>query len=192
MSRFFLILFLIFTSCNINNDKFSNFSDFKSFEEESSIFSEYGEVKWELKYIVAHCTGSLGTHEPEFYEEIWKNIGWKNVGYSYLVLKDGTIWVWKSHKFDAYIEPFEVTNGVWGLNKHCVHIAYEGGVDKDLKPTDNMTNKQFKSFEWLIKRHLEFAPNAKIVGHKDIQINTNKACPSFDVREKFKHLMCTN
>lgn len=142
-------------------------------------------ITGKLEYIVIHTTASRGSHDAKFFEDIWKKNGWDKVGYSYLVLKDGSIWVWVEHKFDDIIEPFELTYGVRGRNLNSVHIAYEGGVDNNLKPKDTRTDKQKASLKWLINRHLDFAPEAEIVGHRDIQIYTNKACPSFDVKSEF-------
>ena len=75
-----------------------------------------------IERIFVHCTAS-----PQSWgvKELWaefKQKGWKNPGYHYVVTKDGAI-----HQMLA-IE--KVSNGVKGYNSTAINVAYVGGIYK--------------------------------------------------------------
>lgn len=126
----------------------------------------------DVKYIVIHCTATSPDTEKKSILNYWKNVlGWKNVGYHFLIDKFGVI-----HEL-ARLD--QVTNGVRGYNKNSIHISYIGGIDNNGKPKDTRTPNQEYAMEVLVyEMHKKF-PNAIIQGHRDFGVN--KACPSFDV-----------
>lgn len=126
----------------------------------------------EIKYIAIHCTAgsqraTVGDLEAEF-----KRKGWKNPGYHYVVTADG--------KIHQLLDDAQVSNGVKGWNHCTVNVAYTGGVDPELKPTDNRTEAQKASMASLVRLLHKRYPQAVVRGHRDFP-GVAKACPSFDV-----------
>ena len=75
---------------------------------------------------------------------------------------------------------------VLGYNDKSIGIAYEGGVDGLMAPKDTLNADQEAALVALVEQLRETFPNAQIVGHNDL--NPNKACPSFNVRERLPQL----
>lgn len=151
-----------------------------------------------IKHIVIHCSAGFGN--PESVKAFWKRLGWENVGYHFFITTDGTI-----HKFAGLNA---ITNGVAGYNKHAVHIAYQGGVDKNdvRRAMDTRTFAQKRSLEAIIVGVLdELAKHQntrdiKILGHRDLSPDQNKngiieswerikECPSFDAIPEYSFLI---
>lgn len=126
-----------------------------------------------IRYIVVHCTASTPDATTEDIKRYWKEqLGWKNPGYHYLILRDGEI--------IELQDEAKIANGASGYNQISIHISYIGGIDKSGKPFDNRTNLQKHAmFDKLIELTEKY-PGAKIVGHRDLP-GVKKACPSFDV-----------
>lgn len=142
-----------------------------------------------LKYLIWHCTA---TPEDRFVtpEDIirWHTAkppigrGWSKVGYSKLVLLDGTVHSFVDENDDDFVDPWELTYGVAGLNSISRHYCYVGGLDKrTFKPKDTRTNLQLISMKKLtenfIKKYSHL--NIKIRGHNDF---SSKSCPCFNVK----------
>lgn len=133
----------------------------------------------EIKYIAIHCTAgsqraTVGDLQAEF-----KRKGWKNPGYHYVVTADG--------KIHQLLDDAQVSNGVKGWNHCTVNVAYTGGVDSKLKPTDNRTEVQKASMASLVRLLHKRYPKAVIQGHRDFP-KVAKACPSFDVAGWLKEI----
>ncbi|MCU7571545.1 N-acetylmuramoyl-L-alanine amidase [Riemerella anatipestifer] len=139
-----------------------------------------------IKHIVLHCTATSQTTTIESIKRFWKEkLGWKNVGYHYIIKPDGEI--------VQLANVNTITNGVRGHNRNSVHIAYIGGVEKG-KAVDNRTVQQKASQVKLLRELQAKYPTAEIVGHRDLSPDLNgdgiisphewtKECPSFDVRK---------
>jgi len=127
-----------------------------------------------IKYIVVHCTATPQNTTIESIERFWKEVRqWHAPGYHYVIKPDGEI--------IQLLDENMISNGAFGHNPVCVHIAYIGGVDKDTKPLDNRTDSQKNSlFNKLIELSEKY-PQAQILGHRDFP-GVAKACPSFDVK----------
>ena len=69
-----------------------------------------------------------------------------------------------------------------GHNSNSIGVCYIGGVDSEMKPKDTMRPIQDLAMVNLLKSLKEKYPKAKIYGHNEF---ANKACPSFDVQEKY-------
>lgn len=133
----------------------------------------------EIKYIAIHCTAgsqraTVGDLQAEF-----KRKGWKNPGYHYVVTADG--------KIHQLLDDAQVSNGVKGWNHCTVNVAYTGGVDQELKPTDNRTEAQKASMASLVRLLHKRYPQAVVRGHRDFP-KVAKACPSFDVAGWLKEI----
>ena len=57
--------------------------------------------------------------------------GWKKVGYSDLLKRDGSIENLNDYNEDNWIDAGEITNGAAGFNSNSRHICLVGGVDND-------------------------------------------------------------
>jgi N-acetylmuramoyl-L-alanine amidase len=134
----------------------------------------------DIKYIAVHCTAGPATQTTKAIKDYWKNnLGWKSVGYHYLINADGTI--------EQLAQESEVTNGVAGFNSVIVNISYKGGVDANNKPKDTRTPQQKESILKLLKELKKRYPKAIIQGHKDFP-NVKKACPSFEAKTEYKNI----
>ena len=107
--------------------------------------------------------------------------GWSDIGYHYLIRNDehGTIELGRPiQRQGAHVR---------GENETSIGIVYIGGVDKDLKAKDTMTDVQEKSFLKLVEAIRLIFGNIPVFGHNDF--TNQKACPSFKVSEKFPELV---
>lgn|SRR5690554_2937266 len=137
------------------------------------------------QYLVIHCTATPEGREITA-DQIreWhtapkpKGNGWKQVGYTHMIHIDGRVEQLVPNNGDEYVDNWEITNGVAGVNSVSQHIVYVGGVDKTGKPKDTRTWHQLRAMENFVKEHVRKFPTEKVVGHNYF---ANKACPSFNV-----------
>lgn len=138
------------------------------------------------QYLVIHCTATPAGREVSSTDiRRWHTSpaptgrGWKQVGYTDMIHLDGTIERLVPNDEDAYVDGFEITNGVAGMNSLCRHIVYVGGLSSDgKKAVDTRTAQQMESLKrYVLDFHRRF-PKVKIVGHNQLSY---KECPSFDV-----------
>jgi len=129
--------------------------------------------------IILHCSATERNKHITV-EEIAKwhvNRGWSEIGYHYVIELNGEIK--KGRDID------KVGSHVAGHNEKSIGICYVGGV-VDGKPADTMTGAQEVSLFRLIDALRVVFGNLDLYGHNDF--TKSKACPSFKVREKYKHL----
>lgn len=142
-----------------------------------------------LTYLILHCTAT-----PEgravtpadikhwHLDPVPQGRGWKQVGYSDMILLNGTVVSLVPYDNDDEVEPWEITNGVAGINAMSRHIVYVGGTEKGNinKAKDTRTQAQRQSMALYCKRVVASYPAIKIAGH--YQFDPNKPyCPGFDV-----------
>ena len=72
-----------------------------------------------------------------------------------------------------------------GHNEDSIGVAYVGGIDKEGKPKDTMTPAQDIAFIKLVRSLRMVFGTLSISGHNQY---ARKACPSFDVRDKYDFL----
>lgn len=138
------------------------------------------------RYLMIHCTATPEGREV-YPEDIvrWHTSpkplgrGWKQVGYSEMILLDGKIENLVPYDEDDEVDSWEITNGVAGYNSVSTHIVYVGGTDRTGKPKDTRTNAQKRTLETFVKNFIAKHPYIKVAGH--YQFNSGKACPSFNV-----------
>lgn len=140
-----------------------------------------------LRFLVIHCTAT-----PEGREVTPDDIrawhlspppagrGWKQVGYSDMILLDGSIVSLVPYDDDDEVDKWEITNGATGINAFSRHIVYVGGTDKDMNPVDTRNAEQLDAMTGYVKFTLLKYPSIQIAGHNQF---AKKACPSFDVPE---------
>ena len=147
-----------------------------------------------LQYLVIHCTATpegrevssdairrFHTSPPP------KGKGWKQVGYTDMIHLDGKVERLVGNNEDAWVDPWEITNGAKGCNRVSRHIVYVGGVDANdvKKAVDTRTPAQKEALKrYVLDFHKRF-PKVKIIGHYQV---ANKACPSFDVPKWLKEI----
>lgn len=108
--------------------------------------------------------------------------GWKQYGYRAFIHLNGDIEYLIDNNDDDTVDPWEISNGVAGINSISNHISYAGGLAKDGKtPKDTRTPSQYASMAGFVLDFVKKHPQVKVAGHYHF---ANKACPSFDV-EKF-------
>ena len=145
-----------------------------------------------INRIFIHCTaGSQRTYTDEKLLREFKNRGWQNPGYHYVIRPDGSI-------FNCFPED-KIANGVKGYNSESIHVSYVGGIDSNKKAIDNRTIQQKETMKRLLQDLKNRYPNAVILGHRDISPDTNhngkvdaweriKQCPCFDAMIEYAYL----
>ena len=140
----------------------------------------------QIKYLVIHCTAT-----PEGREVSAADIrrwhlspepvgrGWKQVGYTDLFHMNGGVEHLVPNNEDAYVDGWELTNGVAGINPVSRHIVYAGGLAADgKKPKDTRTLMQREALKKYVLDFVKRFPGIQVAGHNQFD---NKACPSFNV-----------
>ena len=109
--------------------------------------------------------------------------GWKQVGYTDMIHLNGGVERLVGNNEDAWVDPWEVTNGAAGYNQVSRHIVYVGGKSKDGKTNkDTRTQAQNDALAKYVRNFRRKHPNVAIVGHRDLP-GVKKACPCFDVKK---------
>ena len=103
------------------------------------------------------------------------------------------------------MQPHEIVNGVQGLNSFTISISYVGGCAEhlherpdgrlELVAEDNITPQQEAAMRGFIMAVKAVNPGIEIGGHRDFRAwmkKPYKACPSFDVSEKFGDVIGAN
>ena len=151
-------------------------------------------LRKQLLYLVLHCTATPEGREVSASEiRRWhtdpepKGRGWKQVGYTDMIHLDGKVERLVNNNEDAWVDPWEITNGAKGYNAVSRHVVYVGGVDANnrKKAKDTRTAAQKEALKkYVLDFHKKF-PRVKIIGHYQV---ANKACPSFDVPKWLKEI----
>ena len=133
-----------------------------------------------INEIIVHCTA---TPEGRDYtvadiRQMHKAQGWVDIGYHYLVYRDGSIH--EGRNVDM------VGAHCQGHNAQSIGVCYVGGVARDGKtPKDTRTQAQKDALVHLLMQLVCLYPDATIRGHRDFAA---KACPSFDATREYKNL----
>ena len=131
-----------------------------------------------LDRIVLHCSATEEGH-PFGAADIrrWhKARGWKDIGYHYVILLDGTV---------EYGRPVDQVGAhVKGHNSTTVGVCYIGGL-RNGEPVDTMTPEQEIAFLELVYALRKSLGYLTVHGHNEYSA---KACPSFVVKEKYPFL----
>lgn len=127
-----------------------------------------------IELIVIHCSATR-SDRPFPLEAViacHRARGFATIGYHYYLTRDGTVHAGRP----LYQEGAHVT----GHNRRSIGICYEGGLNPDGIPADTRTEAQKESLLKLLHRLKTDYPQARIVGHRDL--DPRKACPCFEVR----------
>ena len=145
------------------------------------------QTKRTINEIIVHCTATPEGRDftvQQIREMHVKGNGWRDIGYHYLVYRDGSVHNGRPvEQIGAHCS---------GHNAHSIGVCYVGGCDANkrlpngqLAPKDTRTPIQKTALRQLLKRLKEIYPAAKIHGHRDF---ANKACPSFDATSEYADL----
>ena len=144
----------------------------------------------EIREIIIHCTATREGRDAtveEIRQDHIRNRGWSDIGYHYVIYRDGSIHEGRDiGKVGAHTT---------GYNTGSIGICYIGGLDKNGKIKDTRTYHQDNALYQLVKILLEMYPSVnEVKGHRDYSPDTNgdgviskyewiKGCPCFDVTE---------
>ena len=126
-----------------------------------------------IHLIVIHCSATRANrrYTVDDCRRDHRDRGYADIGYHYYIARDGEVHTGR---------PLcQVGAHARGFNKYSIGICYEGGLDYDGRPADTRTPQQCTSLERLLTRLKAAFPQARIVGHN--QLNPHKACPCFEV-----------
>lgn len=150
-----------------------------------------------LDYLVIHCTDTPEAR-PVTKEDIlrWHTSpvssggrGWKVPGYRDMIYLDGQLINLVPFNSDNLVDPWEITNGVKGLNGKAVHIVYVGGKDKNNKnPKDTRTKSQLETMELYVKYMIKRYPAIQVLGHNEALTANGKDCPCFSVPQWLRYI----
>lgn len=132
--------------------------------------------------IVIHCTATMPGQSVTIDDVRRWHVdgnGWSDVGYHALITLDGKL------QFGRDIS--RIGAGVKGHNKNTVHVAYVGGCDEDGKPCDTINAQQIGALHGYVAGVVTVLGPMAVKGHNDF--TDEKACPSFNVAEKFPKLV---
>lgn len=125
----------------------------------------------QIKKVIVHCSDSEYLSHDN-YESIYKwhvtERGWSDIGYHYLILKDGTI---------VHCRP------VWKMGAHC-YGKNSNSVGICLTGKYKFSDEQFVSLQKLIDELRWLFGDISIHGHREF--SSTKTCPNFDVKEKIE------
>ena len=145
-----------------------------------------------LLYLVQHCTATKEGREVTSNEiRAWHTLpvskggrGWHQVGYTDMIHLDGKVERLVDNNEDAWVDPWEITNGAKGYNSVSRHVVYVGGLASDAKTSkDTRTAAQLEAMETYVKDFHKRHPDVKIIGHNQVSA---KDCPCFDVQKWLK------
>ena len=138
--------------------------------------------------IIVHCTASPEGRDltVEQIRKQHKSQGWSDIGYHILVTLDGQAHLGRDMDISgAHAE---------GHNSHSIGVCYVGGVEnrpgvayKDLKAKDTRTEAQKATLLALLMDLRKLYPNARIIGHRDVDTH-GKDCPSFEAKEEYRNI----
>lgn len=128
--------------------------------------------------LVVHCAATKPTMDIGVREIRQWHVqqGWLDVGYHFVIRRNGTVEDGRPHDV--------IGSHAKGYNSTSLGICLVGGINAKGNPENNFTPEQFNSLKLLLIAHKRTYPQAKIVGHRDL--DSGKACPSFDVAEWLK------
>lgn len=147
----------------------------------------------DIRYIVLHCSATRSTQDysPEALERDHRARGFRGIGYHYYVRRSGEV---------IPCRPLDqIGTHVRGYNHCSWGVCYEGGLDSTGQPADTRTPKQQASLLRLLVQLKGYAPQARILGHRDLSPDRNgdgritpeewlKSCPCLEAEDEYAPL----
>jgi N-acetyl-anhydromuramyl-L-alanine amidase AmpD len=121
----------------------------------------------DIQFIVVHCSDTPNGryHTAEDIHRWHLERGWDGIGYHSVIRTDGLVDQGRPH---------------YWIGSHTA--KYNGiAIGVCLIGRDEFSDEQWRSLEGLMLSLTNEFPNAKVVGHRDL--NSHKTCPNFDVKK---------
>lgn len=113
--------------------------------------------------------------------------GWRRVGYRDMITADGKVINLTPYNWDDVVDPWEITNGVAGINQEAWHVVVVGGRSADNKKTeDTRTKAQHEALNAYVLDLVRRFPGIQVSGHN--QWDKNKQCPCYSVPQWAKSI----
>jgi N-acetylmuramoyl-L-alanine amidase len=135
-----------------------------------------------IDFIAVHCSATPATldWDVEDVRRSHRQRGWRDVGYHYIIKRDGTLQKGRPDNIPGAHEP--------RINRNSIAICMIGGSPPIGSPEhrkglgeNNFTEAQWKTLAQIVRELHAKHPAAEIIGHRDVP-GVRKACPSFDVK----------
>lgn len=132
-----------------------------------------GVPRLSTQYIIVHCAATkpdmdIGAREINDWH---KQRGWRGIGYHYVIRRGGRIEAGRARNvIGAHAK---------GYNSKSVSVCLVGGLDDSGRGANNFKPTQMIVLEDLLRALKVKYPDAKIIGHRDVE--KGKLCPCFDV-----------
>ena len=126
--------------------------------------------------IVIHCSATPETMDigvEKIKEWHVKDNGWDDVGYHFIITRDGTIEPARPEDMQGAHAP--------RVNHRSIAICMIGGSDANGGWSNNFTDEQWVTLKALLLNLTKKYEIKKIIGH--YQVDDKKECPSFKVPE---------
>ena len=145
--------------------------------------------KRSINEIIVHCSATPEgrDYSVEDIRKDHKKQGWSDIGYHYVIYRDGTIHEGRN----VDIVGAHCAKG--GHNQHSIGVCYIGGVENKpgvpyykQKAKDTRTEEQKAALLSLLIDLKKMYPQAHIYGHCDF--DSGKACPSFNAKKEYCRL----
>lgn len=147
----------------------------------------------DIRYIVLHCSATRSTQDysPEVLERDHRARGFRGIGYHYYVRRSGEVIPCRPlDQIGAHVRGYNACS--WG-------VCYEGGLDSAGRPADTRTPEQRASLLSLLRQLKDYAPQAHILGHRDLSPDRNgdgritseewlKSCPCLEAEPEYHTL----
>lgn len=129
--------------------------------------------------IVIHCSATKPSMniDAKTIDRWHREKGYLRIGYHFVIKRDGIIEIGRPEN--------EIGAHARGVNDRSIGICLVGGLNEAGVPAAEYTDEQWQSLRKLVNGLAIKYPYAQIIGHRDVP-GTQKACPSFDVREWVK------
>ena len=131
-----------------------------------------------LEKVILHCSATPEGRDVST-ETIrkWHTVGngWSDIGYHFVIRLDGTLEIGRPlERIGAHVK---------GQNRGSIGVCYIGGMERSMsKAKDTMNRGQEATFRNLMVALRASWGELSLHGHNEF---SSKACPSFDVQDKF-------
>jgi N-acetylmuramoyl-L-alanine amidase len=129
--------------------------------------------------LIIHCSAtkpSMDIGVKEIRQWHTKGNGWSDIGYHYVIRRDGTVETGR---------PINLVGAhVAGHNTGSHGVCLVGGIDNEGEAEANFTKEQWDQLGRVVRAFKAEYPHATVHGHNEY--DAGKACPSFDVQKWLK------
>lgn len=134
----------------------------------------------DINRVILHCTATYEGQDisVDTIRQWHKKRGFSDVGYHYVIMLNGDI--------ELARPVFKQGAHTKGQNEDSIGVAYVGGLDASGEPKNTMTLYQDISFMRLFQSLGVTFGKLGLHGHNEF---SNKACPCFDVQDRYKFLI---